>query len=179
MRLFLAVWPPADIVASLAALPRPETAELRWTTPDQWHVTLRFLGEVGPDAAAEVSRLVAGGLGSVGPVEAHLGPSTARFGRRVLHVPVSGLDALAAATVAATAGIGRSPDHRPFAGHVTLARARHPRGVELRPLAGAPVAGHWVVSEIAVEASRLGAGPGRSARYEVLDVLALGAAPGA
>ena len=46
MRLFVAAWPPPEVVASLAALPRPDVAGLRWTRPDQWHVTLRFLGHV-------------------------------------------------------------------------------------------------------------------------------------
>ena len=36
-RLFVAVWPPDDVVAELAALPRPDQPGLRWTTPDQWH----------------------------------------------------------------------------------------------------------------------------------------------
>ena len=46
VRLFVAVWPPADVVTRVAALPRPDVAGLRWTAPDHWHVTLRFLGSV-------------------------------------------------------------------------------------------------------------------------------------
>jgi 2'-5' RNA ligase len=43
-RLFVAVWPPAGVVETLQALERPDIPRLRWTTPEQWHVTLRFLG---------------------------------------------------------------------------------------------------------------------------------------
>ncbi|PLS76182.1 MAG: hypothetical protein CYG61_03510 [Actinobacteria bacterium] len=156
----------------LAALPRPDVDGLRWTGPDQWHVTLRFLGEVGEAAAATAFDAIS----ADGPVVAEVGPATGRFGRRILHVPVCGLAGLAAATVAATAGIGHRPEHRRFAGHITLARARHPRGVELRPLAGAPIAGRWVVPEITLVASRLGAGPRGRARYDIVRSLPL---PGA
>lgn len=169
MRAFVAVWPPPDVVESLAGLPRPEVGGLRWTTPEQWHVTLRFLGEVEEEAATEAFDSIV----ASGPVSAELGPVTGRFGRRILHVPVSGLEGLAAATVAATAGIGHPPEDRRFAGHITLARARHPRGVELRPLAGAPIAGRWVVPEITLVASRLGGAVDRGARYEVVRTLVL------
>ena len=100
-----------------------------------------------------------------------MGPATGRFGRRVLHVPVHGLEDLAAATVEATAGVGLPPDRRPFAGHLTLARARDRRGVDLRPLSGVPVGGRWPVEELTLVASRLG---GRApARYEVMETLPL------
>ncbi|MDP9386758.1 MAG: hypothetical protein M3Q48_02235, partial [Actinomycetota bacterium] len=90
MRLFVAVWPPADVVDGLAALPRPEVPGLRWTAPEQWHVTLRFLGEV--DLAAARRAFAATDI--TGAAVAELGPATGRFGRRVLHVPVAGLEGL-------------------------------------------------------------------------------------
>jgi len=155
---------------TLAGLPRPEVHGLRWTAPEQWHVTLRFLGEVDTaDVAA--ARAAFEGIRVAGRVTAQLGPATARFGRRVLHVPVAGLEKLATATVAATGGVGRPPDHRPFTGHLTLARAGDRRGVDLRALAGVPLAGSWTVGEVTLVASRLGgAGP---PRYEVVEALAL------
>ena len=45
MRLFLAVWPSPEVVDVLRALPRPDTPGVRWSTEDQWHVTVEFLGE--------------------------------------------------------------------------------------------------------------------------------------
>ena len=46
MRLFVGVRPPDEVLDLIADLPRRAQAGLRWTTRDQWHVTLRFLGEV-------------------------------------------------------------------------------------------------------------------------------------
>ncbi|HEX2064756.1 MAG TPA: RNA 2',3'-cyclic phosphodiesterase [Acidimicrobiales bacterium] len=169
MRLFVAVWPPAEVVATLAALPRPDVAGLRWTSAHQWHVTLRFLGEADPDDAVRALR----GADRVGDASVGLGPVTGRFGRRVLHVPARGLEAAAASVAAATRGVGQAPPDRPFTGHVTLARARDRRGVDLRPLSGVPVQARWTATELRLVASHLGGrGP---ARYEVVEAFALGA----
>lgn len=173
MRAFIAVWPPPEVVDSLAALHRPELDGLRWTSPEQWHVTLRFLGEVDADETAEAVGEIPRRWADSGPVIAEMGPATGHFGRRILYAPVSGLAALAAATVGATTGIGHPPDHRGFAGHITLARARHARGVEFGPFTGAPIAGRWVVHEITLVASHLGAGVDRGARYDIVRRLAL------
>ncbi len=171
-RAFVAVWPSPEAVAAIAALDRPEVEGLRWTPPEQWHVTLRFLGEVDQDAAVAAFDAIR----AEAPVVAEMGDSTARFGRRVLHVPVSGLDALAAATVAATAGVGQPPDRRRFAGHITLARARDRRGVDLRPLAGVAVGGRWAVRELTLVASQLGGS--KPSRYEVVATLPVPPPPG-
>jgi 2'-5' RNA ligase len=88
-----------------------------------------------------------------------MGPALGRFGRRVLHVPVSGLEAVATA-------VGEPSDDRPFHGHLTLARARERRGVDLRPFDGVacgPV--EWTVDEVTLVRSHLGRG---GARYEVV-----------
>jgi 2'-5' RNA ligase len=170
VRLFVAVWPSEEVLERIAALLRPEVRGLRWTTPDQWHVTLRFFGEADEDEVVAVFRGI--DVESTGDTVAHLGPATGRFGQRVLHVPVDGLEALARATVSATKGVGKPPDGRPFSGHVTLARSRT-RGVDLRPLAGQALAGRWPVRELTLVCSRLGAGEGRAARYEVVERLAL------
>jgi RNA 2',3'-cyclic 3'-phosphodiesterase len=92
---------------------------VRWVPPHQWHVTLRFLGEVDEDAAvAAVSTLAAP------RATAAIGPRVSRLGRDVVCLPVTGLDDLATAVLAATTDLGR-PDGRPFVGHLTLARLRH------------------------------------------------------
>src|SRR4051812_28143169 len=90
----------------LATLDRPDVPGLRWTEPDQWHVTLRFFGDADPDEI--------GPLPQPRGVTAVLGPATVRLGRHVLAVPVAGLEELAAAW----------PQDRPFRGHLTLARSR-------------------------------------------------------
>ncbi|MGA3146712.1 MAG: RNA 2',3'-cyclic phosphodiesterase [Acidimicrobiales bacterium] len=164
MRLFVAVGLPAPIVELVEALPRPETRQLRWTTPAQWHITLRFLGEV--DEVAEVADAVNGLAGRFDPgaIEARLGPESRWFpGRRVLQVPVAGLDALAGLVRDLTARWGAA-DQPGFSGHVTLARVRG-RGGGPAHLAGVPVEGRFAVARVSVFASTLGAG---NASYEVL-----------
>jgi len=172
MRLFVAVDLPPDVVEKIAALPRPPLRTVRWTTPEQWHTTVRFLGEVDAGLLDEPAGLVAA-LDSVpillrqrgiGPVEAVLGPVAGWFpGRRVLQIPVEGLDALAAVVVSATAAWGQPPE-RSFRGHLTLARAR---GQARGPgsLAGAAVSARWMVRELVLYSSA--AGPSGS-RYQVV-----------
>lgn len=160
-RLFVAVWPPDDVLDAVAALDRPEVPGLRWTARHQWHVTLRFLGPVETvgEAAAALETVRAA------PTEAVAGPAVGRFGQRVLHVPVTGLGELAGAVVAATADVGEPPEDRPFAGHLTLARVARGARVDLRRLAGQAVAGRWPVADICLVESHLSP---RGARYEVV-----------
>jgi len=165
VRLFVAVWPSTEALDAIAAFERPEVRGLRWTTPDQWHVTVRFLGECELDDALGAFRSIAADATDV-----TMGPMTGRFGRRILHVPTEGLLSVATATVGATADIGHPPDQRPFAGHITLARSR--RGdTDLRPFTGLPLAGHWTAAELTLVASHLGPG---GARYEIVESLRLG-----
>lgn len=169
-RLFVAVWPPSTVLERVAALPRPDVAGLRWTSPDQWHVTLRFLGRVDdPEAvvAALSSTLSSATASEPSVCEAVVGPAVGRFGQRVLQVPVSGLGDVAAAVLAATAPFGEPPEDRPFAGHLTLARVTK-RGarVDLRPLAGTPISARWTVDDVTLVESRLSAA---GARYGVVE----------
>jgi len=150
------VWPPQTVVDALAVLPRPAVPGLRWTTPDQWHVTLRFLGPVDLDDAAAAFGRVA----PAGPVVATLGPTVGSLGASVLQVPVAGLDDLAARVMAAL-GAGQ----RAFRGHLTLARARGRGGVDLRPFTGAAVSARWSVGELTLVRSHL---EPAGARYEVV-----------
>lgn len=170
LRVFVAVTPPAEVMEKVAGMARPAFSDVRWTTQMQWHVTLRFLGEVDdpPSVAsslAAVPALVAGH----GPVVTQLGPATAWFpGRKVLQVPVTGLDELAAAVRQVTAAWGDpAPEH--YRGHLTLARIRGRRSGPAA-LAGVPVAGSWTVSELALFSSV--GGPGGQ-RYDVVHRVAL------
>ena len=152
----MAVWPPDDVLAMLEGIPRPTLPGVRWTSRGQWHVTLRFLGDVDVDAVSAALEDV-----RVEAAEADLAPRTQRLGRGVLCVHVNGLEHLADAVVAATAGLGRPPDHRTFHGHITLARVD---GRARPPLTDVP-ARTWTVATFALVRSHLGGGP---ARYETL-----------
>jgi RNA 2',3'-cyclic 3'-phosphodiesterase len=197
VRVFVAVWPATEIVVGLEAVPRAELPGVRWTTPDQWHVTLQFLGEVAdPDeVTAAVERVGAP------PATAIIGPESERLGASVLCLPVAGLDVMAARVVAATAEIRRrarrspgsagsgegsagsgegsassgegsasSGEGRPFRGHLTLARARRGATREvLRRLAPVALSGVWDVEEITVVTSTLG---GTGSRYRIIGRIA-------
>lgn len=165
-RLFVAVWPPDDVLDRVEALERPDVTGLRWTSRDKWHVTLRFLGQ------ADLEPVVAALAGTpIPPATAQLGPAVGRFGHRVLHVPVSGVGEVASAVVSATAGLGRPPEDRPFAGHLTLARVAKGAQVDLRRLAGAGVEGSWDVRDVCLVESRLSSA---GARYEVVERFGVG-----
>jgi 2'-5' RNA ligase len=115
----LAVRPPPDVIDALAELPRPQDAGVRWVPPEQWHVTLRFFGQVALDPVR--AALDVGGLPGA---TVTLGPKVRRLGRQVLCVPAAGLDELAGEVVERTRQLGRPPEPRAFAGHLTLGRLR-------------------------------------------------------
>lgn len=167
MRLFVAVHPPVEVLDALAALPRPERSGVRWTTRDQWHVTMRFLGEV--DDPEPVAGALAAAVAPLAPVTAVLGPAVTSLRPGVVCVPVAGLDDVAAAVVGATAGFGQAPPDRPFRGHLTLARVRRGSGPPRR-LAGAPVAATWPVGSVTLVRSRLHP---HGARYDAVATAAL------
>lgn len=118
-RLFLAVFPSQDVIVQLSQLERPEVEGLRWTGREQWHITLRFLGEA---EQGEVEDSLRGFRGSAASVR--LGPASRRLGARVLVLPADGLSQLAAEVGGRTAVVGQPLDGREFTGHLTLARAR-------------------------------------------------------
>lgn len=170
-RLFVAVWPPGHVVAALEKLDRPDRPGLRWTTPEQWHVTLRFLGSL-EDEKEDALRVRLSGTdwGALGPREVTVGPGLVTIGRTVLGIPVSGLDDLAAAAEAAAATDappGRA-QRRAFMGHLTLARAKTPAA--LRGLSGHPFHASWPASAVTLVNSDLRRD---GARYEVVQTWGL------
>lgn len=164
MRLFVAVPLPDDIADEVAALARPDDVPVRWTSRDQWHVTLRFFGEV-PDPAV-VERALRPALHGFGAIDVRIGPRARVLGRQVVCLPVVGLEALAGVVVEATRGIGDPPPARAFHGHLTLARAkgrvRHAPPMDLDRT--------WSVHRVELVRSHLGRA---GARYETLTAFAL------
>jgi 2'-5' RNA ligase len=154
-RLFVAVQPPDDVLDVLEALERPIESGVRYTTREQWHVTLRFLGEA--DVAQAVDALDSL---DAAPTTAVLGPLVSKLGRAVVVAPVGGLDDVARRVGEATAAVGEPVDPRPFAGQLTIARLRR-RGA--CRIAGAPVSAQFPVDELHLVRSELDPG---GARYE-------------
>lgn len=144
MRLFLAIELPHDARHRLGDAvwsrrdwwePEGAAAHLRRVPPDNLHVTLKFLGEVPTDQVAAVRAAVRAAVVPCGPVA--LRPTSAGFfpprgPARVFVAHLTGdtdrLARLHADVEAALGPLGFPREGRPFAPHVTLARARDRRG---------------------------------------------------
>lgn len=96
-------------MAKLTQLERPDLVGVRWVAPAQWHVTLRFFGEVdGADVSGLIERLsaVAAQFREGPPIRVSLGPRVGRLGARILAVEVDGLGDLADQIRLATSPLG-------------------------------------------------------------------------
>jgi 2'-5' RNA ligase len=134
MSLFVALRLPADIASDLAAVHSaldPELTaahpDLRWVPPQNWHLTLAFLGSVPEVRRADLETRLARAASRHRPLSLRLSGS-GHFGSRVLYVGVAG-DVLSlsrlAASVAAAARRAKVPvDERSYRPHLTLARVR-------------------------------------------------------
>jgi len=156
-RLFLAVWPPPNVLEALDELPRSEERGVRWTPRERLHATLRYVGKAEP---ADVVRALDGQ--PLRTARADVGPRVSRLGSRVVVAPVAGLDRLAADVGGATAELCEPGDPRSFTGHITLARMRTPGPCAL---VGHPVSGSFDVPYVALVASEQRTG---SAKYTEL-----------
>lgn len=173
MRLFVAVTPPGEVIEELRIVTaglHELAPDLRWTPPEQWHVTLVFLGAVGDDVVDGLARRLNRAAARHPPLSLSLG-SGGRFGHRVLwtgvHGDRDGLRRLADSAGAAARRSRLPVEHRPYRPHLTLARAD--ASADLRPLVErlAPWQGlPWVARRLHLVRSRLGAGPGGSALHE-------------
>jgi 2'-5' RNA ligase len=164
-RLFVAVRPPDDVLAGVEAAAAPARRAIvgpRWTTPDQWHLTLQFLGSVPDDAVDDVARALES-VSIVRPFPVRLGgggafPKASRA--RVIWLGVhGGGDALAelAGTVGrALSAIGAEPEDRAYQPHLTLARLRAPGDVTpaVAALGEDPVGPAFTVVETVLYESR-------------------------
>src|SRR5476649_2543802 len=125
-RRFTAVEIPADIGQSLSML-RGGLPGARWITPENYHLTLRFIGDVDDLIAQEVALM----LGRVrrDAFELHLEGLTAFGGRRPRAVVATVAPAQVLLEVQAEherlmQRIGLEPEGRKYTPHVTLARLR-------------------------------------------------------
>jgi 2'-5' RNA ligase len=156
VRCFAAVWPTPDVVLALAALPRPPLDAARWTTESQWHVTLRFFGDLSPaDLESAGASLAAVASSLPERPTAQGGPGTRFLGPGLIVWPVAGLETAAEAVEKATASLGQPAPERRFYGHMTIARGR--RGADLRRSrqALAPLTMAWPVNSLCLVKSEL------------------------
>jgi len=176
MRLFVALAPPSAVVDEMQVATRPLSvscpAVVRWTRPEQWHLTVAFLGEVDdPSRAALVDQL--GWLAAQAAPFTLSVASAGRFDHRVLWARVRGelaaLERLAASVRAVAGGVGLPTEDRPYRPHLTLARADG--DVDLSAMVTA-LAGFesspWLVDALCLVRSRWGVDPRGSPLYETM-----------
>jgi len=125
-RLFTGVEIPSDIGQALSSL-RGGLPGARWIDPGNYHLTLRFIGDVDDTTAHEVASL----LGRVkrGAFDLHMQGLTSFGGKKPRAVVASVSPAQALLDVQAEQErlmqrIGLEPEGRKFTPHVTLARLR-------------------------------------------------------
>lgn len=157
-RLFVAIWPPVDVVEALDDVERPRDQGVRWVPNENLHITLRFLGTADEDEVIEALD-----DHHYPAATAVLGPSFDLPTERSLLIPVAGVDDLAAVVVQATRGLGTARERRRFLGHMTVARMAK----QARPArsAGRRFEASFDVDEIALVASTL---TDEGARYETV-----------
>lgn len=167
VRLFVAVWAPSELRRALELLPRPKTRAVSWTLPDQWHITLCFIGEVETPQYA-VEAFLDRSAACPPPQLATAGPKVVLSKKRLIVLPVSGLGQLAQVFQQAFGA------QRKFFGHLTIGRLRHPHPIEdsWRAILGIPVECSWEVTTVDMIASLP---DGHRRRYEVLGTIRLSA----
>jgi len=154
VRAFVAFYPDELARGELVEVAPEDADEVRVTDMADWHVTVRFLGELAESRVEEVAAAAAAAIAEVPSFTARLGPLTGLgTGARVLFVPVRGAERLATAVDAALDPLVE-PRDGPYRGHLTLARARA-RGRLPSTLSGLPVTVSFPVAEAALVASSL------------------------
>ena len=147
-RLFVAIWPPDDLLERLAEIERPNDPGVKWVPPENLHITLRFLGDADEDDV--IDRLDDVVLPASTAI---VGPAFDLRAERSIMLPVAGVDELAEVVEAAVRGLGTANERRRFAGHLTMARlarqARPDRSV------GRRFDAEFEVHEVALVASTL------------------------
>lgn len=145
---------------------------LRWTDPDNWHITLSFYGNQ-PNDHTDLTGHLAQAAGASGPLRLRL-RGAGSFANRVLWTGVGGdvreLKALMADTVIDLDN--PPPAQKP---HVTIARTRERWLVaELVHALLVYEGPEFLCEELVLMESRLGEGRSGGSRYEVLERIRLG-----
>ena len=150
---------------------------VRWTRPDNFHLTLKFLGDVPEEVLEDVGAALRDPCAGHAPFEASLSglgvfPSARRA--RVLWAGIGAgseeVRALAADVDAALQPLGFGPEERPYVPHATLGRVRgRPVSLKVPPvIPGEPGFRVWRVELVKSTLTAEGS------VYETLESFALG-----
>ncbi|KAA0969709.1 RNA 2',3'-cyclic phosphodiesterase [Aureimonas fodinaquatilis] len=132
-RLFTALEIPRDAALSLSFL-AGGLPSARWIDPENYHLTLRFIGDVDSRTADELVAVLDRIRQPAFQLELR---GVDAFGSKKPHSVYAGvnangaLDMLQADIDKACRRVGLPPDTRRFTPHVTLARLRHAKGEEV------------------------------------------------
>ncbi|MFT6292407.1 MAG: 2'-5' RNA ligase [Ilumatobacter sp.] len=192
-RLFICLWPPEDVVVALEELHRKDQVGAAFVHPENWHVTLRFLGNADPNdvanaldtatfTAPEVRKAPGRDATKVRKAPGRdatkvrkapgrkrtegwvrLGPAVDVGKERMLFVPVTGVDDLAEEVVNVTSHLGDEPVRPRFLGHITVARLQ--KRANMPRALGQLVSADWSPTEVALVESTLS---DDGARYDTL-----------
>ena len=169
MRLFVSVDLPNGLAPAIAELQDrfADADGLRFTDPEQAHVTLKFLGEVNEERVPKIEEAVARAL-----AEAEVSPFTATFGGLGVFPSLSYISVvwfgveegseeftrLFEAIQDRIVELGFEPESHEFTPHVTLARMEHAGGKEhvQEVVAGSdPTVGSMTVEDVRLTESTL------------------------
>jgi 2'-5' RNA ligase len=190
LRLFIAIPIPEPVRDEIIRVqqelqPLVPPNVVRWTRPDQFHLTLRFLGDVPADGVEDLKK-------SVGAVCRNARPLSLRADGvgffpnprsvRVIWVGINDgagrlLDLQRQIEIAVNP-FSPEPGERNFTGHVTLGRLKNPRPADTRELAARAQSlekrlfGEWTAHEIEIIRSELSPA---GARHTSLAAFRLGA----
>jgi 2'-5' RNA ligase len=185
LRLFIAVDVPDDVKAGVREAIEPfrsTTSPVRWTAPEGWHVTLKFLGATWPRLVDEVRQAIQAVASATTRFETELG-DLGTFPRpnraRVLWVGLTDSDGRFASMVRQLDE--RLLEHfraekRDFTPHLTLGRLNPPANLhDASPelLAVSVSSPRFAVEELVLYRSHLSP---RGARYEAVERFPLRAA---
>jgi len=174
LRLFVGLPLPESYQQGLAALTRDlkpvVPGSCSWTRPGNWHLTLKFLGDVPLEAVAGIQAALAGISWEAFTLRAGGGGFFPPQGRpRVAWVAAAegGIECvrLAGLVERALAPLGFAPEKREFAAHLTVARIKAARaGADWKAALGVMLRATWpetVVDRLVLWRSYLGQGQGQ------------------
>lgn len=183
MRAFVGLVPPQEVQEDLSdflASRREAGRDLRWTDPEQLHLTLAFLPNVPEAGLDRLSEALAARCARIEPAAIRLlggGAFPNPYAARILHVgaePTDWLKGVARGMRQAATHAGAVVDGGRFNPHVTVARMRRPIEATrwIRALMPYESPG-WIADEFALIRSQLGQGRQGRPRYTRLATFAL------
>jgi len=132
VRAFVALEIPAEIRSHLNEIQaawRSRLPRARWTRPEGWHLTLKFLGEVDQRVPGKLAEVLAPRIRGLGPVSVRLAgtgfyPTAVRPRVAWVGGTAVGVDAVVAAVEYSAGLCGFPHERRAWSVHVTQARLK-------------------------------------------------------